>query len=275
MRKLSRMRFLPADGFILDLEDSVDASMKSTARAQAAEQIDRDGADLKLYVRVNDGRSDDVIDDVTAIVRPGLRGLVVPKVESPGELERIGSVLDEREPAAGMAPGSVRLLAAIESAAGVENAEAISTASPRLSLISLGYGDLRRDLRVFTTRASFLRSGLCEAIRARVALVSRAAGLQPPHDGASTDWSDLEDLERECELARRSGFGGKRAVHPAQLPTIRRAFEIPTEAYEWAVAVTDAMRAGEGATRLGDNSQMVDAATLQYARSVIAERECE
>lgn len=268
-RKLDKMRTAGASGYILDLEDSVDESMKAVARDRARMYIDRDGATLQLYVRVNGIRTTAFAEDVRAVVRPGLRGLILPKVERPEDLQEVDVLLDDLEKASGLDTRTVRILASIESAVGAHNIEAIAYASDRLSLMSLGYGDLRRDFGILSSRDAFLRSGLCESIRARIAIASRAAGLEPPHDGARDDWSDLDGLAAECELALRSGFGGKRAIHPAQLETIRRAFEVSEESRRWATSVIAAMGHGGGATRVGGSEQMVDIATLRYAQSLI------
>lgn len=270
-RKLARMGTLDAEGFIIDLEDSVEAELKPTARQHAAAQVSALGADRELYVRTNPVGTPEFTADVETVVRPGLRGLVLPKVAAADQVRRAARVLTRCEQACGLPPGTVRLLASIETADGVQAVDEIARATPRLALLSIGYGDLRRDLRVFTGRDDFLRSGLCAAIRSRIVLASRAAGLEPPQDGASPQWGDLDRLAAECRAARRDGFAGKRAIHPDQLPTLTREMAVSAEERRWARSVVVALGGPDapGAARLPGSGEMADRATLEHARRLL------
>ncbi len=107
--------------------------------------------------------------------------------------------------------------------------------------------------------------------KAGLVQVSKQFQLEPPHDGASAEFRDLERLRAEAEQARALGFGGKHAIHPAQLPVIETAFR-PSEAQiRWAHRVLEAFeqhtREGIGAFAL--DGRMVDAPVAQRARQLL------
>ena len=108
-RKFARASDCEADALILDLEDSVAAAEKSAARARVARLIEP-GANRAwtFIVRVNALDTGLTLDDLAAVVKPGLDALLIPKVNGAADLERIGWYLDAIEAKAGMASGSVK-----------------------------------------------------------------------------------------------------------------------------------------------------------------------
>lgn len=104
------------------------------------------------------------------------------------------------------------LHALIESPLGVESAFEIASAG-----IGLGEADLRSALGVATAEHLGWQ-------RARIVNAAAAAGLEPPAMSVYADVGDLEGLRASCEAGRASGFVGRAAIHPAQLPVIREAF---------------------------------------------------
>src|SRR6185503_9995402 len=109
--KIRKAATTPADALILDLEDSVTSAEKDMARAEVRKAI-ADGASFPqiLLARINDYRTPYWREDVTAVVHKNLRGIKVPKVQSPEEIDELGKLLGERERAEGMTHGTVRLL---------------------------------------------------------------------------------------------------------------------------------------------------------------------
>ena len=96
-----------ADALILDLEDSVAAPMKARARARwsAIWLEDRSARDWAFFVRPNPFDTGLTLEDLAAVVKPGLDGLMVPKTDGAWDIERIGHYLDALETRAGMAVG--------------------------------------------------------------------------------------------------------------------------------------------------------------------------
>ena len=55
-------------------------------------------------------------------------------------------------------------------------------------------------------------------------LAGAAAAEVPAIDTVYVDFRDSDGFRRECEEARRDGFTGKMAIHPAQVPIINEVF---------------------------------------------------
>ena len=260
-----------ADAVIVDLEDAVAPGEKPKARAGLAELPD---AAIPLYVRTNGPDTEMFWDDVVAAGRAGVAGLVVPKAESPEVLRELDGALRALEMAFSFEVGSIVVAPLIESAAGVRSTYDMVRSSDRVATVLFGSGergDLVADLGVEWTPEG---TGLMHA-RSKVLLDARAAGLDHPMDAVFMDFRDLDALRTECELARRLGYGGKVAIHPAQVPVINDVFtpseqEVAhsrriIEEFERALAEDEASIAVDG--------KMVDYAVARVARTVLARAE--
>ena len=160
----------------------------------------------------------------------------------------------------------VRLLALIETAAGLAAAAEIARASPRLDGLVLGYADLAASLG----RAGGAPGDWRFAQHA-VLVAARAAGIQAI-DGPYLGTRDDDAFRAGVLHARTLGFDGKWAIHPAQLDALREAFT-PTEAEvadarETLAALERA--AAEGAGAVAADGQMLDEALALSARRVLA-----
>lgn len=260
-----------ADAVIVDLEDAVAPSEKPKARAALAKLPD---APIPLYVRTNAADTEMFWDDVVACGRAGVAGLVIAKAESPELLRELDGALRALEMAFARQVGSIVVAPLIESAAGVRATYDMVRSSDRVATVLFGsgeQGDLVADLGVEWTPEG---TGLMHA-RSRVLLDARAGGLEHPMDAVFMDFRNLDALRTECELARRLGYGGKVAIHPAQVPVINDVFtpsdsEVAhsrriIEAFERALAQQKASIALDG--------KMVDYAVARVARTVLARAE--
>ena len=109
-RKFAKARDIGADVLILDLEDSVAPSMKSKARAMVAEQLaDPAQRDWRFFVRPNPFDTGLTLEDLAAVVKPGLDGLLIPKADGAEDIRRIGHYLDALETRAGITLGTVKI----------------------------------------------------------------------------------------------------------------------------------------------------------------------
>ncbi|MCZ6893880.1 MAG: HpcH/HpaI aldolase/citrate lyase family protein, partial [Gammaproteobacteria bacterium] len=70
--------------------------------------------------------------------------------------------------------------------------------------------------------------------------------------------------------ARRDGFTGKIAIHPAQVPVINEAFSPSTEELAHAHAVIDAFAATPDAGTLSLDGKMIDRPHLKQAERIVA-----
>lgn len=269
---LKRVFEAGSDAVILDLEDAVPSSEKALARRLVSESVMPPGEEKlstpTLYVRINHPDTGLAEDDVRAIVRPGLDGIRVPKVESPQDLQKVTDWLSEAESAAGMQLGTVVIVANIESALGVWNARAVAEASDRVKGLALGEVDYLRDIgaELDTDRTASL------AAQAQLVVASRVAGRRPPVDSVFTDLRDAAGLEKTTIAARRLGFFGRAAIHPNQVETINRVFTPSEAGVSRAQAIIEAAElagsAGSGAV-LTASGEFVDEAVVRRARDLL------
>jgi citrate lyase subunit beta / citryl-CoA lyase len=223
------------------------------------------------YVRVNrELAARDA--DLAAILRPGLAAIVVPKVERADEVAGLARDLDEREDAAGIARGAVRLVASIESARGLLEAFAIAGCTDRVIALLFGAEDFARDLALPTER----EEEAAELLYARSAVVVAAvAAGRAALDGIWPDVTDVEGLRRDALRGRRLGFGGKSCIHPAQVEPINEVFSPSADELAYARRVLDAFETaqakGDGAVAL--DGKLLDLPIVERAQQALRFRD--
>jgi citrate lyase subunit beta / citryl-CoA lyase len=271
-RKFARATDCGADALILDLEDSVAPPQKPAARAHVAGLIDPDPKRAWVFfVRINALDTGLALDDLAAVVKPGLDALLIPKVNGAADLERIGHCLDALEAKAGMPLGSVRLASvATETAKAMFALGSYAPAHPRLIAMTWGAEDLSAALGATDNKeAGGSWTFPYELARARCLFAASAAEVMGI-DTLYADFRDLDGLERDCRRSRRDGFVGRLAIHPDQVAVINRAYA-PSEAeIAHARKIVAAFEANPGAGALGVDGKMVDLPHLKAARKILA-----
>ena len=247
-RMIDKALGLDADALMLDIEDGVAPAEKDQARRLIGEALGRERGPREplRYVRINAIGHQRMADDLAAVLRPGLDGLVLPKVESPEEIATVESLVAEHEAARGTA---VKLLVAIESPRGLLAAPAIAACSSRVVGLMFGAEDFGRELGLPT----FPRGG--GAGSPLRALGARGGGRFGPCPRRWTAfWVDLQDPEGLARFAlqsRRLGFSGMSSIHPSQIAPINTAFSPGPEEIDYARKVIEAY---EEAAARGDGS---------------------
>jgi citrate lyase subunit beta / citryl-CoA lyase len=259
------------DVAILDLEDGVPPAAKDEARRLIAEVLgraSRDGGGPSRFVRIRRALSDDGAGDLDAVVRPGLAGVMAPKVRRPDEIDWIAERLDALERHAKIAHGTVRIIPSIESAAAILEAPRIAKASDRIAGLAFGSEDFALDLGLPTTR----EGEAADLLYARSATVVAAVSAgKLAFDGIWPDIKDAAGLRADTLRARRLGFAGKTLIHPDQIAVVNEIFS-PTaaeveEARRVVRAFDEALGRGEGAVAL--DGRMLDAPVVDRARRVL------
>jgi citrate lyase subunit beta / citryl-CoA lyase len=271
-RKFSRARDCGADALILDLEDSVAAAEKSGARSHVAGLIEPEpGRAWTFIVRVNALDTGLTLDDLAAVVKPGLDALLIPKVNGAADLERIDHYLDALEAKAGMASGSVRLaIVATETPKAMFALGSYAPAHPRLIALTWGAEDLSAALGATDNKEPEGSWTFPYQLARAQCLFAASAAEVPPIDTVYTDFRDPEGLERDCRRSGRDGFVGRLAIHPDQVATINRCYA-PSEAeVAHARKIVAAFEANPGAGALGVDGKMVDLPHLKAARKILA-----
>lgn len=260
-----------SDAVIIDLEDAVALEAKPQARELLG---DLPASAIPLFVRTNGPETDMLWDDVLAAGRAGVAGLVIPKAEHPQTIVQIDGALTVVEKLAGHVHGSIEIIPLIESALGVRNTYDMAMASDRVACVMFGggeQGDLVADLGCEWTPEG---TGLMQA-RSQVLLSSRAAGIEHPFEAVFMDFRNLDALRVEAELARRLGYVGKVAIHPAQVAVINEVFTPPPDLVEQQRKILEAFEQAEaeGKASIGVDGKMVDYAVARVARTILARAE--
>jgi citrate lyase subunit beta/citryl-CoA lyase len=208
-------------------------------------------------------------EDLEAVAVAGLDGVCLPKVEASGEVVAVAARLDGLEAAQGLPPGSIRIVATIESARALIQAPVIAAAHRRVAALMLGAEDLALDLGLGSDRSG--PAG--ELLYPRSAMVVAAAAARVLSiDGVFPYLDDPAGLAADAAFARALGFTSKATVHPDQVAEINRAFSPPPEEIAHARAVVDGFRRGqtEGAASVTVGGQLVDRPVLARAERLLA-----
>lgn len=278
-RMIDKSLGLPVDAIIMDIEDGVAPAEKATARRQIAATLDRIAARANegnapirtpaRYVRINAVGHERMHADLAVVVRPGLEGLALPKVESPDQVRHVAQILDSREPEMGIPSGSVRLIIAIESPRGLLDACAIASSSPRVIGLMFGAEDFSRELGLPLRREGEAR----DLIYARSALVTATAAAHVQRvDAVWIDLKDQDGLRRFAAQSRRLGFSGMSLIHPSQIDEVNAAFTPTSEEIDYCRRVVhafeEARARGEGAVAFG--GQLLDLPIVERAAQTLA-----
>jgi citrate lyase subunit beta/citryl-CoA lyase len=229
---------------------------------------------VPYYVRTNAVETGLLWDDVIAAGAAPVVGVIIPKAEDPQVISQIHGALTAMEKTSGKPQGSITLIPLIESGLGVRLTYEMAMASDRVECVMFGggeQGDLVADLGVEWTVEG---TGLMQA-RSQTLLSSRAAGVPYPMEAVFMDFRNLEGLRIECELARRLGYVGKVAIHPAQVEVINDVFTPSAEVVEYQRKVLAAFEEAEaaGSASIAVDGKMVDYAVARVARAIIARAE--
>jgi citrate lyase subunit beta/citryl-CoA lyase len=263
-----------ADAVILDLEDSVAAEGKAGARRSAADFL-RDAVKERarplLLVRVN-AISTGLIDaDLDAVMPTQPDAIMLPKAEGGASVVHADAKLAVREALHGLPDGHVGIVAiATETATALFLAGTYREASARLRGLTWGAEDLSAEIGAEANRDEDGRFLDPYRLARALCLAGAAAARVPAIDTIAADFRNLALLRRECEDARRDGFTGKMAIHPAQVPVINEVFTPTAAALVKARAVVAAFAANPGKGTVGIDGLMYDRPHLERARQLLA-----
>jgi citrate lyase subunit beta/citryl-CoA lyase len=269
-RRVEKALSLDSDAVILDLEDAVATAEKPAAREAVAASFARPRSGL-LYVRVNAVDTEFCYGDLLAIVRPGLDGVILPKVESAAGLATIDWLLAQLERERGLAHGAIDLIPIIETASGLDRLDVILgatlAAGARVRRVAFGAGDFTLDVNMVWSR------GESELAHARAAIVtaSRAAGIEAPLDTVWVDLTDPEGLEASARTALGFGFQGKMCIHPDQIAIVNGVFT-PTDAeiaFAARVAAAFTRAEAEGSAAIQLDGKFIDYPIVYRARRTL------
>lgn len=262
-RVLEKGRTLPADGLILDLEDSVAPDAKVDARDRIRAAIAAGGYGRReLVVRVNGLNTAWGQADIAGMADCGADALLLAKVESADMVRQAESIM-----VANGAPPDMGIWCMMETPRGVLHAEEIAGASPRLQCLVMGTADLVKDLRAQHTpqRLPCLTSlGLC-------ILAARAAGVSIV-DGVHLDLDDADGFRASCVQGRELGMDGKTLIHPKTIAVCNEMFAPSAADLAWShriiAAHAEAVAAGQGVVLV--DGKLIETLHVENARRLVA-----
>jgi citrate lyase subunit beta/citryl-CoA lyase len=271
-KKFAKAQETGADGLIVDLEDSVAPAFKAAARQTVAGWIDATaGRDWGFWVRVNPFDTGLTMDDLAAVVRPGLDGIVLPKANGAQDVARLGHCLDALEAKAGMAQGSVRIIVvATETAQAMFNLGSYAPAHPRLAALTWGAEDLSAVVGSTANKDDSGDWSQPYQLARSLCLMAAAAAVVPALDTLYADFRNEDGLVAACRVSRRDGFVGRLAIHPAQVAGINHAFAPSDADLALAGQIVAAFEANPDLGTIGIDGKMYDIPHLKQARRTLA-----
>jgi citrate lyase subunit beta/citryl-CoA lyase len=256
-----------ADAIILDLEDSIVASDKDSARAMIADAVayllKAGGTDI--IVRINQPL-DLAVRDVESSIIEGVSALIVTKVEGPDHLRLIDDLVSRLEIKRGLEPGRIRLMGLIETPLALFNAREIALATPRLMSLSLGAEDYATAIGGRPTE------DVLYVPKQTVIQAAKAAGIVTM--GTIGTLANFRDLDAYRGMVRRSvafGFAGASCIHPAQVPILNEEFSPTDQEIKQAQRIVDENRlaASQGRGSFQVDGQMIDVPVVQRAETLL------
>jgi citrate lyase subunit beta/citryl-CoA lyase len=216
----------------------------------------------ELTIRINGIGTEWHEADLVAVAAAGPDGVVVPKVNSAGEVQALVAALD----AAG-APERTALWAMLETPVAVLHAAEIASASDRLTVLIMGTNDLAKELQAqHVPGRAPLQFGLQACL-----VAARLAG-KVILDGVYNDIKDEDGFAAECEQGRQMGFDGKTLIHPSQLEPCNRIYAPSEDEIAQAREIIDAFEAAEaeGKGVVTVNGRMIENLHVDNARRTLA-----
>jgi citrate lyase subunit beta/citryl-CoA lyase len=252
-----------ADALIVDLEDSTQADAKAGARVQATEAVTFLAAQgAAVTVRVNNDEAY-LAEDLEAVVKPGLRAVVMPKVEHASELDSLSAMMDALEYEAGLDRFSVGVVAVIESPRALEQVVQIAD-GPRLIGLALGSED-------FSLALGRKPGPLSLDLAAQaIAYAAAARGIMGIGMASSiANFTDLDSFAADARRAHAMGLTGAMCVHPNQIAALNAGFGASEADVAEARAILAAWESRVDGV-VNHNGKMIDLPVVERARRLLA-----
>ena len=252
------------DAVILDLEDSVHRAEKDAARVLVRNTLRAvDFGMCERMVRINQLPLG--LEDLAEVVTESPDLILIPKVERPEQVSEVDRMIGEIKSRKGIVR-PIWIMPILESALGIENADAIATVSENVAALTIGLEDYTADLGVVKTA----EGRESQYARSRLVNAARAAGIQAI-DSVYGDVGDMDGLRRWGEASRGLGFEGMGCVHPGQIRVVHEAFAPTSAEIEKAKKIVAAFEEAEskGMAVVSLGSKMIDPPVVHRALKLV------
>ena len=269
-RKMASARNLRPDAFIYDLEDAVPVAKKHEARHLLTGELNSFiNPRPKIFIRVNGFDSPFFADDLRAVVRREVTGVILPKSHDASQIAQVHRELSRLENQMSMPEGSVKVVPILESAKGVSRGGEIARSSSRIIALLFGGEDFCADMGI--TRSK--NGDEIAVARSLVALAAKSERLEAI-DGPFTDFNDRVGLFEETRRIKKMGFTGKVLIHPNQIETVHLAMAPSDEEIALAQEIVSVFEnSGRGVTVV--RGKMIDEPVVDQARKLLKQNERE
>lgn len=285
---LDKSKSIYPDVLCFDLEDSVPISEKSIARELISQTLysynnklnikdtynnnnginnDDNNYSPQLFVRINSFESGLYEQDLESMICDQLDGIVIPKVNSETELEKINVIIENLEKQKKINK-TIRLIPSIESSQGVVNCYDIAKFNSRVCSIIFGVFDYLYDMKL-----DYVDEGIeYSYARAKIPVDARAAGI-PALDSIWQNVDDLDGLQRDAKIAKRLGYAGKSIIHPKHIEPVHSVFVPSQNEIEWAKKVisrfNQIQEQGDKRGAFKIDGRMIDAVHFKQAKLIL------
>jgi len=289
---LDKSKSIYPDILCFDIEDSVPLSEKSIGREMISQTLKSythnlsikdtnnntnnkfnednntdDNHSPQIFVRINSFESGLYEQDLESIICDQLDGIVIPKVNSETELEKIIVMIENLEKQRNIHK-TISLIPSIESSQGVVNSYDIAKFNSRICSIIFGVFDYLYDMKL-----DYVDEGIeYSYARAKIPVDARAAGI-PALDSIWQKVDDIEGLQRDAKTAKRLGYAGKSIIHPKHIEPVHKVFVPSQNEIEWAKKVIATLKQiqGQGDKRgaFKVDGKMIDAVHFKQAKLIL------
>lgn len=251
-----------ADIVLLDLEDSIPVNKKQVAREKLLTLNHLIWSEYDVAVRVNALSRPEGFRDLVFLMDNNIvpKCLVIPKVESPGELRMLGELQS-------VTGGRTKIFAIVETLKGLRGIDAVINDSANLYGLILGSADLSSEISFGLPKSALMQ------IKCEMALAALSIGLKII-DTPCFNLTCGKLLREEIEAAKALGYTGKIAVHPSQISMINRLFSPTQVELEKAKAIIASLASPDLQTAIASiDGEMVGPPFEVLARKLLATQE--
>jgi citrate lyase subunit beta/citryl-CoA lyase len=289
---LDKSKSIYPDILCFDIEDSVPLSEKSIGREMISQTLKSythnltikdtnnntnnkfnednntdDNHSPQIFVRINSFESGLYEQDLESIICDQLDGIVIPKVNSETELEKIIVMIENLEKQRNIHK-TISLIPSIESSQGVVNSYDIAKFNSRICSIIFGVFDYLYDMKL-----DYVDEGIeYSYARAKIPVDARAAGI-PALDSIWQKVDDIEGLQRDAKTAKRLGYAGKSIIHPKHIEPVHKVFVPSQNEIEWANKVIATLKQIQGQNdkrgAFKVDGKMIDAVHFKQAKLIL------
>jgi citrate lyase subunit beta/citryl-CoA lyase len=269
-RKMEKATAGAADIVLFDLEDAVAEGEKPKARSMVTAFLKAHAEQrARLWVRINPLQGPHALADLAAVVPGCPGGIMLPKARGRADVELLNNYLTALEVAAGIEPGTTKVIVLVTEAAEGMFTTGNYAGAPRVVALTWGAEDLADAVGASSNRNEDGSYAFTYQLARSLCLLGAAAAGVPAIETIQADFRDEAGLRKRATAVRRDGYRGMLAIHPAQIDIINEAFTPSANELAAAQEIVDLFAANPGVGAIGHKGAMLDRPYLARAQTVL------